>query len=51
MSIYYHFILGWSISTAAQLMFGDLYFHNPFWIAFHNLLHAPIVLLVGITLV
>lgn len=49
--VYYHFILGWSISAAAQLMFDDLYFHNPFWIAFHNLFHAPILLLLGIALV
>lgn len=49
--IYYHFILGWSIPTTVQLMFDNLYFHNPFWLAFHNLFHAPILLLMGIVLV
>lgn len=49
--VYYHFILGWSRQEAFDLMFDTLYFHNPFWIAFHNLLHAPILLLLGIGLV
>ncbi len=48
--VYYHFILGWSLSAAAQLMFDDLYFHNPFWLVSHNLLHAPIVLLFGLAI-
>jgi membrane-bound metal-dependent hydrolase YbcI (DUF457 family) len=24
--------------------YNDLYFHNPFWIAAHNLLHAPLLI-------
>jgi membrane-bound metal-dependent hydrolase YbcI (DUF457 family) len=49
--VYYHFILGWSLAKAFHLMFDNLYFYNPFWLAFHNLLHAPLLLLLGITLV
>lgn len=46
--IYYHLILGWSTQAAFHLMFDTLYFHNPFWLACHNLLHAPILLFLGI---
>ncbi len=49
--VYYHFILGWSLAATTRLMFADLYFHNPFWLAFHNLLHAPFLLLLGIVVV
>lgn len=48
--IYYSLILGWSRADVARLMFDDLYFHNPFWIASHNFLHSPLVLLVGVML-
>jgi len=34
-------------SELGNLMFGRLFFTNPYWIALHNLLHAPILLLVG----
>lgn len=43
-----HWKLGWSGEQTARLMFGQLYFHNPWWIAAHNLLHAPILLLAGL---
>jgi len=49
--VYYHLILGWSLAKSFSLMFDHLYFYNPFWIAFHNLLHAPLLLLLGIALV
>ncbi|MBW4421633.1 MAG: metal-dependent hydrolase [Myxacorys californica WJT36-NPBG1] len=49
--LYYHLILGWTWAETARLMFDDLYFHHPFWIASHNLLHSPLLLLVGIALV
>ena len=48
---YYHWILGWSFSDTFRLMFDQLYFNHPFWIASHNLLHAPLVLLAGIALI
>ena len=46
--VYYHFMLGWSMKQAFTLMFDDLYFHHPVWIVSHNLLHAPIFLLLGL---
>ncbi|MBW4622371.1 MAG: zinc dependent phospholipase C family protein [Cyanosarcina radialis HA8281-LM2] len=49
--VYYHFILGWDMATASRWMFANLYFHNPFWLACHNLLHAPLLLLLGLALV
>ena len=49
--IYYHFVQGWTMVETTRLMFDDLYFHNPFWIAFHNLFHSPLLLLLGISAV
>lgn len=46
--IYYHFMLGWSTEQAFTLMFNHLYFYHPVWIVSHNLLHAPILLLLGL---
>ena len=42
---YYHFLQGWSLRDTFSLIFGELYFHNPVWIASHNFLHSPILLL------
>lgn len=50
-AIYYRLILGWSAAETANLMFDKLYFQNPFWIAAHNFLHAPLILLIGLALV
>ncbi|MFN6462544.1 MAG: metal-dependent hydrolase [Nostoc sp. DedVER02] len=49
--IYYHLILGWSLANTFHLMFDQLYFYNPAWIAFHNLLHSPVLLVLGLGLV
>jgi len=46
--IYYHFMLGWSMEQTSTLMFEHLYFHHPVWIISHNLLYAPILLLLGL---
>jgi membrane-bound metal-dependent hydrolase YbcI (DUF457 family) len=46
--IYYHWFLGWTFSDTFRLLFDDLFFQNPLWIASHNFLHAPLVLLTGI---
>lgn len=48
---YYHFLKGWSLTETSNYVFGKLYFHNPFWIASHNFLHSPILLLLGLSLV
>jgi LexA-binding, inner membrane-associated putative hydrolase len=45
--VYYHVLQGWTVADTARLMFDDLYFHNPFWLACHNLLHSPLLLLLG----
>jgi membrane-bound metal-dependent hydrolase YbcI (DUF457 family) len=49
--VYYRFILGWNAATTANWMFDHLYFHHPVWIALHNFLHAPLILLIGLALV
>lgn len=49
-AIYYHGILGWSVADTARMMFDYLYFQNPVWIAAHNLLHSPILLMLGLAL-
>ncbi len=48
--IYYHYILGWSVADTSRLVYDDLFFHNPFWIASHNFLHSPVLLLLGVVL-
>ncbi len=46
---YYHFIQGWSLRETFNYIFDELYFHNPFWIASHNFLHSPILLLLALS--
>lgn len=43
---YFTQVQGWSAKQAARHIFGSLYFENMWWIALHNLLHSPVVLLV-----
>ena len=50
-AVYYHGMMGWTPEQAATRMFDELFFQSPWWIVPHNLLHAPIVLLVGILVV
>lgn len=49
--VYYHFILGWSLDSTFHLLFDQLYFYNPVWIALHNFLHSPVLLLLGLGLI
>lgn len=49
--LYYHLILGWETSEAFRFVFAELYFQNQFWIVSHNLLHAPVLLMLGLTFV
>ena len=49
--IYYHYILGWSVAHTFRLVYGELFFHNPFWIASHNFLHSSVLLILGLVLV
>lgn len=46
--IYYRWFLGWSAADTFRLMFDQLYFHHPLWLASHNVLHAPFVLGAGL---
>jgi hypothetical protein len=49
-TIYYRKLLGWSAEATWHYIFGTLYFHHPFWIAAHNLLHSPTLLLPAVLL-
>ena len=44
-AVYYRVFLEWTPAATWQQLFGTLYFHHPFWIAAHNLLHSPSLLL------
>jgi hypothetical protein len=41
-------MLGWSVEKTSAMMFNHLFFNHPLWIVSHNLLHAPILLLLGL---
>ncbi len=47
---YYRWHLGWERSEVFDIMYGELFFYDPFWIASHNLLQAPLVLAAAIAL-
>ncbi len=49
--IYFHNMLGLSMREAGKHIYGYLYFNDPGWIALHSLLHSPVSLLVGLSLV
>jgi hypothetical protein len=44
--IYYRYILGDLAVTPMDAMFDNFYFTHPLWIASHNLLHSPTLLLI-----
>lgn len=45
-AVYYHYIVGLSAERTFRHIYGTLYFNNPGWIAGHNLLHSPTLLLI-----
>lgn len=45
--VYYVPILGWTSGEAFAYMWGELFYTNPWWIVTHNLLQAPLILLVA----
>jgi hypothetical protein len=45
--VYYHLIQGWEVATTFNYMFDELFFQHPLWIISHNLLHSPLLLLMG----
>jgi hypothetical protein len=38
------------MTAALQHMFDQLYFHDPYWLAAHNTLHSPTVLLLALVI-
>lgn len=42
---YYRLVQGWTMDASFRYIFDVLYFQNRWWMAAHNLLHAPFVLL------
>ncbi|MBI2479759.1 MAG: hypothetical protein HYV60_14335 [Planctomycetia bacterium] len=42
---YYRCVLGWESRPTFEHMFDRLYFQDPFWLAAHNTLHSPTLLL------
>jgi hypothetical protein len=45
---YFKHIQGWPVQETFEHMYGTLYFNDPGWMAAHNLLHAPFMILVGL---
>ncbi len=45
---WYRGLLGWSMPEASAKLFDVLYFEHPAWIASHNMLHAPLILIAGL---
>ena len=41
---YYGWWKGMPAGEAARLMFDRLFFHNPWWISLHNVLHSPLMI-------
>ena len=41
---YYTWVKGMPASDAANKIWGELYFNDPWWISLHNLLHSPLML-------
>jgi hypothetical protein len=48
--VYYRHLLGDATVSPMDPRFDQLYLTNPFWIASHNLLHGPVLLLSGMAL-
>lgn len=42
---YFRNYLGWEDKRVFSHLFDDLYFKDPYWIALHNFLHSPTMLL------
>lgn len=42
--LYFRVMLGWDSQQTFEHIFNDLYFHDPFWLAAHNMLHSPTLL-------
>ena len=47
-AFYYRSIVGLSPERTFRHMYDTMYFENPVWIAGHNVLHAPVLLLAAL---
>lgn len=45
---WFRFVQGWEWPQIGKHMYGTLFYQDPIWISLHNLLHSPLVLLVGL---
>jgi membrane-bound metal-dependent hydrolase YbcI (DUF457 family) len=45
-SFFYFRFLGQDVESFMPRVFDDLFFNNPWWIASHNFLHSPLLLLI-----
>lgn len=48
--LYFTRALGWSEREAWRHVWGPLFFEDPVWLALHNVLHAPLILIPGIAI-
>ena len=50
---YFRNVLGWESERVFRHLFDELYFNDPGWIALHNFLHSPLmlILLLGLALI
>ena len=49
-ALYFHFIAGMTFDDALNLIFYDLFFNDPLWMAAHNFLQAPLILTASLAL-
>ena len=47
-AIWFPFVKGWSIGNSLDYAFDTLFFENMWWMILHNVMQAPLILLVGI---
>jgi membrane-bound metal-dependent hydrolase YbcI (DUF457 family) len=43
-ALYFRFVIGMTFDDALNLIFYDLFFNDPLWMAAHNVLQAPLIL-------
>lgn len=46
--VWFRFVQGWEWPRIGKHMYGTLFYQDPIWISLHNLLHSPLVLMVGL---
>lgn len=46
--LYYRYAVGLSARATFRHIYDTMYFKDPIWISLHNMLHSPLLLLVGL---